>query len=86
MCETEAVLVSPSLVLLVGAGYCIYRVHTEKKVGHHSEIKSQSPCKIEYKHYCSNDECYYLVDEDIVGYNCSWWYGGQRCEKYIWWD
>ena len=38
-CETKAVVVSISLILLVAAGLCIYQAQTENKVGHHSEIK-----------------------------------------------
>ena len=84
MCETKAVLVS--ILLLVAASFCIYQDHTENKVGHHSKIKSESPCEKEYKKYCLNaGECYYLVDEDTVGCNCTWLYGGKRCEKYMWW-
>ena len=44
MCETEAVVVSISLILLVAASFCIYQAHNEKKVGHHRKIKSQGPC------------------------------------------
>ena len=85
MCETKAVVVSTSLFLLDAASFCIYQVQTENKVGHHSEIKFQGPCENEYKKYCLNGgECYYLVDEDIVGCNGTWLYGGKRCEKYMW--
>ena len=84
MCETKAVLV-PTL-LLVAASFCIYQPHTENKVGHHSEIKSESPCEKEYKKYCLNGgERYYLDDEDAVSCICTWLYGGKRCEKYMWW-
>ena len=87
MCETKALVVSISLILLAAASFCVYQAHTENKVGHHSKIKSHGPCKIEYKKYCLNGiECYYLVDEDIVGCNCTWLHGGKRCEKYMWWD
>ena len=74
------------LFLLAATGFCIYQVKSEKKVGHHSEIKSESPCKKEYKKYCLNGgECFYLVDEDIAACNCTWMYGGERYEKYMWW-
>ena len=87
MCETKEVVVSISLILLVAAIFCIYQAHTENKVGHHSNIKCQGPCKNEYKKYCWNGgECYYLVDEDIEARNCTWLYGRKRCEKYMWWD
>ena len=87
MCETKAVVVSISLILLVAARFCIYQAQTENKVGHHIKIKSQGPCENEYKNYCLNGgECYYLVDEDFVGCNRTWLYGGKRCEKYMWWD
>ena len=49
MCETKGVVVSISLFLLVAASFCIYQVHTEKKVGQHKEIKSESPCEKGYK-------------------------------------
>ena len=87
MCETKAVVVSISLLLVVAASFCIYQAHTENKVRHHCKIKSQCPCEKDYKKYCLNcGECYYLVDEEIVGCNCTWLYGGKRCEKYMWWD
>ena len=86
MCEIKAVEVSISIILLLAASF-IYQAQTENKVGHHSKIKSQGPRENEYKKYCLNGgECYYLVDEDNVGCNCTWIYGGKRCEKYMWWD
>ena len=82
MCETKAVVVSISKILIVAASLCLYQVHTEKKVGHHSKINTQGPGKNVYKKYCLNgDECSYLVDEDSVGCNCTWLYGGKRCKK-----
>ena len=87
MFETKAVVLSISINLLVAANFCIYQAQIENKVGHHSKIKSQISCENEYKKYClKGGKCYYLVDEDIVGRNCTWLYGGKRCEKYIWWD
>ena len=83
MCEIKKVLIVAAL-LLAAAGSGIYQAISEKKVGHYSEIKSESPCGKEYKKYCLNGgECYYLVDEDIVGCTCTWLYGGKRCEKYM---
>ena len=85
MCEIKSVLTIAAL-LLAATGFCIYQVNSEKKVGHHCENKSENPCEKGYKKYCLNGgECYYLVDEDIVGCNCTWLYGGKRCEKYMWW-
>ena len=85
MCETKAVVVPISLILLVAASFCIYQAQTEKKVGHYSEIKSEIPCNKGYKKYCLNGgECYYVVVEDIVACNCTWLYGGKRCEKNLW--
>ena len=53
-------------------------------MGHHSEIKSEGPCKKEYRKYCMNGgECFYVVDEGIVACNCTWMYGGKRYEKYM---
>ena len=87
MCETKAVVVSISLLLLVAASFCIYQAHTVSKVGHHSKTKSQGTLENEYKKFCFNGgECHYLVGEDIVCCNGTWLDGGKRCEKYMWWD
>ena len=73
MCETKTNLVSLSLILLVAASFGMYQAHTEKKVGHRSKIKSQGPCENEYKKYCLNgEECYCLIDEDILGCKYTW--------------
>ena len=86
MCETKAVVVPISLILLVAASLCINQAHTENRVGPHSKMKSQVPCENEYKKYClKGGESYYQVDEDILGCNCTWLYGGKRCEKCKWW-
>ena len=85
MCEIKTVL-NVTALLLAATGFCIYQVNSEEKVGQHSEIKTESSCEKEYKKYCLNGgECYYLVDENIVSCNCTWLYGGERCEKYMWW-
>ena len=87
MCEKKAVLVSITKILLVVAGFVMYQAYTENKVGHHSRIESQGRCENEYKKYCLNGgECFYLVDENNLGCNCTWLYGGKRRKKYIWWD
>ena len=81
MCETKTVIIVAAL-LIVATGFCVYQVNP--KVGQHSEIKSESPCEKEYKKYCMNGgKCFYLVDEDIAACNCTWMYGGKRCEKYM---
>ena len=83
MCEIKTVSIV-AVLLLAAAGFYTYQVNP--KVEQDSEIKSESPCEKEYKKYCMNGgECYYLADEDIVGCNCTWLYGGERCEKYMWW-
>ena len=83
MCEIKIVLIVAA-PLLAATGFCIYQVSSGKKVGHHSEIKSESPCKKEYKKYCLNGgECYNLDYEDIVSCTCTWLYGGKRCEIYL---
>ena len=85
MCEIKTVLIVAAL-LLAATGFCIYQVKLRKKVGHHSEDKSESPCENEYTKYCLNGgDCYYLVDEVFVACNCTWLYGEERCEKYTWW-
>ena len=84
MCEIKTVLIV-AVLLLAATSLCIYQVKSEKKVEHNREIKSESPCEKEYKKYCMDGgECYYLVDEDNAACNCTWMYGGQRCEKYMW--
>ena len=86
MCEIKTVLIVAAL-LLAATGFGIYQANSEKKVRHYSETKSESPCGKDYKKYCLNgSECYYLIDDDIGGCNCTWLYGGKRCEKYMWWD
>ena len=83
MCEIKTVLIVAALPL-AATGFCIYQVNP--KVEHHSEIKSESPCEKVYRKYCFNSgDCSYLVDEDIVACNCTWLYGGELCEKYMWW-
>ena len=83
MCELKTVLIV-AILLLAATGFCMYQANSENNVGHHSKIKSESPCEKDYKKYCLNvGECYYLVDEDIVASNCTWLYGGKRCEKYM---
>ena len=82
MCEMKTVLVSVCLIVLVTASFCMYWVYPEKNLGQNSENKIQNPCKNEYKKYCLNGgECYYLNDEDVVGCNCTWFYGVKVCEK-----
>ena len=81
MCENKTVL-SVAVLFLAVTGFCTYQVKSEKKVGHHSEIKNESHCEKDYKKYSlKGGECYYLYDEDIVGCNCTWLHGGKRCEK-----
>ena len=87
MFETKTPLVWLSIILLLPATSGIYQTHTENKVGHHSEIKNQRPCEKGHKKFCLyGGECYYLADEGIVGCKRSWWFGGKRCERYMWWN
>ena len=83
MCQIKAVSIV-AVLLLATAGFYTYQVNSETKVGQHSEVKSECLCEKEDKKYFLNGgECYYLVDEDIVACNCTWLYGGKRCEKYM---
>ena len=76
MCEIKTVLIVTTLLLAV-TGFCIYQANP--KVEHPSEIKSESPCEKEIKKYCLNGgECFYLDDEDVVAFKCTWMYGGMR--------
>ena len=80
MCVIKTVLIVAAL-LLAATGFGMNQAKSKKKVGQYSEIKSECPCGKDYKKYCLNGgECYYLVDEDIVGCNSTWLYGGKRCE------
>ena len=82
----KTVLVSVCLILLVTASFRMYWVCREKIVGQYSEIKIQVLCENGHKRYCLNSgECYYLTDENIVGCNCTWFFAGKRCEKYMRW-
>ena len=86
MCEMKTVLVSVCLNLLVTASFVMYWVYPEKNLGQYSVINIQNSCENEYKmFYLNGGECSYLTDEDIVGFNCEWFYGEKRCEKYMWW-
>ena len=81
MCEIKTLLTVTAL-LLAATGFWIYQVNP--KAGQHSVIQSESPCDKEYNKFCLNGgECFYLVDEDFVGCNCTWSFGGKRCEKYM---
>ena len=53
MCDIETLLTVAAL-LLAATGFCIYQVLSKKKMRHHSEIKSESPCGKEFKKYCMN--------------------------------
>ena len=75
MCEVETVSIVAAL-LLAATDFCIYQVSSGKKVGHHSQIESESLCEKEYRRYYLNGgECYYLVGEGIVTCNCTWLFG-----------
>ena len=72
MCEIKTVLIVAAL-LLATTGFCKNLVNSGKKVGHHSETKSENPCEKEYKKHCLNGgDFFYLVDEDIVACNFTW--------------
>ena len=46
MCEIKTVLIVAAW-LPAATGFCIYQLNLGKKEGHHSEIKSESPCEKE---------------------------------------
>ena len=48
MCEIKTVLIV-AVSLLAVTGFRIYQTKSEKKVGHHSEIKSETPCEMSTK-------------------------------------
>ena len=41
MCEIKTLLIAAALLL--AAGFCIYQVNSEKKVGYNSQLKNESP-------------------------------------------
>ena len=48
----------------------------------------QTLCKEDYHEYCLNGECYVVLmkdEEEAVACMCTSFYGGGRCEKYMWW-
>ena len=51
MFEIKIVIVDAAL-LLTATDFCIDQVNSAKKVGHHSEIKSERPREKEYKKNC----------------------------------
>ena len=86
MWEMKTVLIAAALLVAV-TGFCIYQLNSDKKVGHPSEIKSESPCEKAYKkYYLNGGDCFNLMDEDFVGCNCTWLYGEKQCEKYMWYQ
>ena len=50
MCEIKTV-VRVAALLLAATDFWIYQVNSVKKLEHHSEIKSESPCEKEYKSF-----------------------------------
>ena len=44
ICEIKMVL-NVAALLLAATGFCIYQANLEKKVGHYSEISSETPCE-----------------------------------------
>ena len=55
-----------SVLLLVGAGFCFYQVHTGNAVGHHNEVKKHIHRENEYKNCCLNSECSNLAEKDFL--------------------
>ena len=47
MCEIKSVLIVA--VLLLAAGFCIYQVNSDKKMGQNGHLKSENHCEKEYK-------------------------------------
>ena len=48
MCEIKTVK-NVAALLLAATGFSIYQINSEKQLGHHSEIKSETPREKEYK-------------------------------------
>ena len=75
MCQTKTILVSLPIILIVASIFCIHRTHTEKKEGHHSEMKTKGPCENEFKIFCLNcGQSFHPVGNVFVGCKSSWLY------------
>ena len=58
------------IIIFTGSSKCLHISSTYRE--QNSENKTQCPCENEYKKYwLKGGKCCYLVDESIVGYNCS---------------
>ena len=78
MCETNSVVLSISILLLLEASFCIYLAHTENKMGHYSQVKVKFLAKKGTRSVVWTGEGYYPVDEDIAGCNCTWLFGKKK--------
>ena len=94
MCLLDKV-VCISLVLVLAFAFLvatIVKYEANRVLVHNDTTMSftfQTLCKEDYHDYCLNGgECYAVSmkdEEEVVACMCTSFYGGGRCEKYMWW-
>ena len=94
MCLLDKVVCINSVLVLVIAFKIstIVMYEVNRVLVHNDTIMSstlQTLCKQDYHEYCRNGrECYVTSmkdEEDAAACTCTSFYGGARCEKYMWW-
>ena len=79
MCELKRVLVFVGFS--VAESLRNNWIHKEKKVWQQSKNKFENPCEIDYEAFGLNADCYYFLNEDILGCNSSIYFGKKTMRK-----
>ena len=94
MCLLDKVVcISLVLVLIIALLVAtIVKYEANRVLVHNDTTMSftfQTLCKEDYHEYCLNGGKCYVVsmkdEEEVVACMCTSFYGGGRCEKYMWW-
>ena len=94
MCLLDNVVcISLVLVLVIAFLVATIVMYEANRVLVHNDTTTsftfQTLCKEDYHEYCLNGgECYVVSmkdEEEAVACMCTSFYGGGRCEKYMWW-
>ena len=94
MCLLDKVVcISLVLVLVIAFLVATIVLYEANRVLVHNDTTTsftfQTLCKEDFHEYCLNGrECYVVSmkdEEEAVGCMCTSFYGGGRCEKYMWW-
>ena len=94
MCLLDKVVcISLVLVLVIAFLVATIVMYEANRVLVHNDTTTsftfQTLCKEDYHEYCLNGgECYVVSmkdEEEAVACMCTSFYGGGRCEKYMWW-